>query len=118
MSIESEDSLLLLQQFEERCQRANLDIERLNPENINHGFCLKLNAGNDTINIYIDHNTAKLIPKDYIFFENIKKINGMSEFYAYYSIEDKYIEAMIDYYFGIKLFYGNIYLFIRSRTIF
>ena len=58
---------------------------------------MKLNAGNDTINIYIDHNTAKLIPKDYIFFENIKKINGMSEFYAYYSIEDKYIEAMIDY---------------------
>lgn len=97
MSIESEDNLLLLQQFEERCKRANLDIERLNQENTNHGFCLKLNAGNDTIDIYINHNTVKLIPRDDIFFETIKKISGMSDFHAYYSIEDQYIEAMIDY---------------------
>ncbi|WP_413174391.1 hypothetical protein [Anabaena azotica] len=96
MSTESADNLLLLQQLEERCQRANLDIERLNQENINHGFCLKLNAGNDYINIYITHNEAKLIPRDDIFFETIKKISGMSDFHTYYSIEDKYIEAMID----------------------
>lgn len=97
MSIESADNLLLLQQIEERCQRANLDIERLNPEDINHGFCLKLNAGNDSIDIYITHNEAKLIPINDIFFETIKKISGMSDFHAYYSIEDQYIEAMIDY---------------------
>ncbi|MBD2627906.1 hypothetical protein [Trichormus variabilis] len=96
MSTESADNLLLLQQLEKLCQRANLDIERRNQEDINHGFCLKLNAGNDSINIDITHNEAKLIPKDDIFFETIKKISGMSEFHAYYSIEDRYIEAMIN----------------------
>lgn len=97
MSTES-DSKSPFQQIAERCQEANIHIAQYNQENIDHGFLIELKSGEDTVFIPVhDESRAKLLLEDDIHFE---KVNCISGYYAYYSIEHQYIEAILECEYG------------------
>ncbi|MEI3651891.1 MAG: hypothetical protein V6D39_18335 [Dolichospermum lemmermannii FEM_B0920] len=94
----SSESKSPFQQIAERCQEANIDIAQYNQENIDHGFLIKLKSGEDTVFIRVsDESRAKLLLEDDIHFE---KVNCISGYYAYYSIEYQYIEAILECEYG------------------
>lgn len=115
MSTESE-SKSPFQQIAERCQEANIHIAQYNQENIDHGFLIELKSGEDTVFIAVhDESRAKLLLEDDIHFE---KVNCISGYYAYYSIEHQYIEAILECeYGGMLLNHYQLYESKRFITI-
>ncbi|WP_066380655.1 hypothetical protein [Anabaena sp. CA = ATCC 33047] len=107
MSTESENKSQF-HQIEERCQNANIEIIRVNKEDIDKGFWIKIKSGEGIIQIPIfGESKAELLLQDDIHFEKISGING---YHAYYSIEHKYIEAMLECeYGGMPLGHYSLY---------
>ncbi|MBD2294844.1 hypothetical protein H6G06_15470 [Anabaena sphaerica FACHB-251] len=104
----------------DRCNKANLQTEQINPATISDGIIVKLKAGRDTKNLTIkDVDIAKLLLS--IPFENIHSI---SKYQAFYSPEDSYIEASIRFGGGnllgslaTKTFYNRLRSALKIPTV-